>query len=218
MPEPLNQPRIIPWRGFRKLGGRPLRAVILDNDETTGFYIALEFLINSAIQRGLPFEHAVSFIHDQLNTINAFRPGLYEFLRYILYLRQSGSIDAIIMYTNMVPGRCIRGPGPACYPNADILAAVFDRIVGTKFFNLLIVRSGTLKPEKYIDFVLSVYNANKNDMSKIVFFDDRPSYILYKRGPKPPHIYGIDAYTWWRKKRYPSTMRREIEYLNTIYE
>jgi hypothetical protein len=189
---------------------RPLRAVILDNDETTGFYPTLEWMMRWMAERRLGLKDATRALRAHLEETNSFRPGLPQFLRYVHGLRQTGKIDAIIMYTNMIPGTKVAGK-----VNAEMLALVFEDIVGAPFFDTLIIRKGTLRPEKYMDYVLKEYNADPRDMSKIVFFDDRPNYIITRSTPRPPYIYGIKEYTWWSPAK-PS-MAAEIKYLASIY-
>jgi hypothetical protein len=187
-----------------------LRAVILDNDETTGFYPTLEWMMRWMAARRMGLNEAVRTLRGHLEEMNSLRPGLPEFLRYVHGLRQSGKIDAIIMYTNMIPGVKVAGK-----VNAEMLALVFADIVGAPFFDTLIIRRGTLRPEKYMDVVLREYNADPQYMSKIVFFDDRPNAIIARSTPFPPHIYGIKEYTWWSGA--PPSMAKEIKYLKSIY-
>jgi hypothetical protein len=189
---------------------QPLRAVILDNDETTGFYPTLEWMMRWMAARRLTLAEAVPTLRAHLEETNSFRPGLPQFLKYVHGLRRSGKIDAIIMYTNMVPGVKVAG-----HVNAEMLALVMADIVGAPFFDTLIIRNGTLRPEKYMDFVLKEYDADPADMSKIVFFDDRPNAIIVEPTPRPPCIYGIPQYTWW--SRVAPSMSKEIKYLAKIY-
>jgi hypothetical protein len=215
-----REPRIIYRSRLRTVRGAPLKAVILDNDETTGYYAALEFLIRRAKHAQMTFKEAIQFIRVNLEVSHSFRPGLPEFLREILRLRRTGLIDAIIMYTNMIPGETLLDSRGVPRTNAEILASVFDSIVGGKFFDGLIVRSDTTRPEKYMSFVTKMYNADANKMAGLLFFDDRPQYILVaptvKRQDRP-HIYGIREYTWWSAAALPRTMEREIYHLRCMY-
>jgi hypothetical protein len=83
-----------------------LRAVILDNDETTGSY-GIVFAILSVLQKqqGLTSDE-ILLVFDRLAKWmlenQFFRPGLVPFIETLVELRENGSLDAILMYTNQV--------------------------------------------------------------------------------------------------------------------
>lgn len=83
-----------------------LRAVILDNDETTGWY-PLVFGMLSVLQDypNLTNDDIASILErlaDWMLEYKFFRPGIVDFLKTIIELRQENSLDAVIMYTNQV--------------------------------------------------------------------------------------------------------------------
>lgn len=85
---------------------RFLRAVILDNDETTGWY-PLVFGMLSVLQNHPELTNddvatVLERLADWMLEHKFFRPGLVEFLKTLIDLRQEDSLDAIIMYTNQV--------------------------------------------------------------------------------------------------------------------
>jgi hypothetical protein len=83
-----------------------LRAVVLDNDETTGSY-GIVFAVLSVLQKqqGLSSNEILLVLNRLAKWMlekEFFRPGLGPFIETLVELRENGSLDAILMYTNQV--------------------------------------------------------------------------------------------------------------------
>ena len=81
-----------------------LKAVVLDNDETTGSY-GLVFSVLSNIRTiGIVDEGAVRILYQRLAAVlvkrRLFRPHLGPLLQCLTFLRDEGALDSVIMYTN----------------------------------------------------------------------------------------------------------------------
>ena len=85
-----------------------LKAVVLDNDETTGSY-GLVFSVLGNIRvafqaSGLTDEGAVRILYQRLAAVlvkrRLFRPYLGPLLHCLTFLRDEGALDSVIMYTN----------------------------------------------------------------------------------------------------------------------
>jgi hypothetical protein len=166
----------------------PIRAVILDNDETTGSYIIV-FAITSLLQQ-LP-SITMDYVGPLLQRLakwmiihHVFRPGLRQFLTHIVKQREANHIDAVIMYTNQtevqVPGWLHQMPG---YPDLiwsvpNVLAYMMKFLVGQPVFDHILARppgaklmpNGAIK--KTFARVLDLFPGRPRDISKCVFVDD----------------------------------------------
>jgi hypothetical protein len=169
---------------FNKPSG-PLRAVVLDNDETTGVFLALKKLVENSEK-----ENYSEFIHEATELLTrpekgraAFRNGIETFLQKLYELKKQDKIDAVIMYTNMTvsPFLTIQGN---IYTRPQILSDIFDTILKETYgtidkplCDLIIFRQIAFPPQKYIKVIEEIYDIhNKNN--KFVFFDDKPENIL----------------------------------------
>ena len=82
----------------------PLRAVVLDNDETTGSY-GIVFSILGKIRKNHTIENdLLELIYirlaEQMKKYELFRPGLGHLLRTLAFLKDEMMLDTVIMYTN----------------------------------------------------------------------------------------------------------------------
>jgi hypothetical protein len=162
---------------------RGLNAVVLDNDETTGFYTTLLDYVKKHVKnkKDHSFEAVVDEIKDILESTKSLRAGYEEFLLTLMKLKDEGLIDAVIMYTNMGQSASIEIGGKR-YNRPHLLAAVFDKIInkdGKQLFDLLIFRDDNafMKPEKYITVINKIYNVDGR-ANKYLFLDDKPEVIF----------------------------------------
>jgi hypothetical protein len=170
-----------------------LKAVILDNDETTGYYKKLENYIkqyNKSTSLEKTIDEIVEKIKfellEKLNNINSkktsLRPGIEDFLKDLLNLKRTGKIDAIIMYTNMSKNSKIIIDNKV-YSKPYILALIFNKIAEVtpeeSFFDLLIFRDKSYPKTKYIKVIDIIFKV-KNKDNVYLFFDDKPGEIKYK--------------------------------------
>ena len=161
----------------------PLRAVILDNDETTGSYLIVLSIIKTINSFGnidsLYFQYILEKLSFWMLKNSIFRPGLVGFLRTLRDLRKANKIDAIIMYTNQYEtSTSIFTSLPRC------IEYMFMFLVpGFKFDNILTRPSTTViinnvNPKQFRR-VLDLYPDRPSDITQILFFDDLavPLYI-----------------------------------------
>jgi len=161
----------------------PLRAVILDNDETTGSYLIVLSIIKTINSLGNIDIEYFHYILEKLSfwmlKNSIFRPGLVDFLRTLRDLRKANKIDAIVMYTNQYEiNTSIFTSLPRC------IEYMFTFLVpGFKFDNILTRPSTSVTVNnvipKQFKRVLDLYPERPSDISQILFFDDLavPLYI-----------------------------------------
>lgn len=86
-----------------------LIAVVLDNDETTGSYGIVFSLLTHLRKIHTIDDDFTELLYMrlaiQMRKYNLFRPKLGNLLRTLAFLRDEGSIDAVIMYTNQTEER-----------------------------------------------------------------------------------------------------------------
>ena len=161
----------------------PLRAVILDNDETTGSYHIVYSILKSIQKHGTVAPELFCYILERLATWmvkeSIFRPGLIEFLTTLVNLKKAGKIDAIIMYTNQYEtGQTLSASLPRCIQYMFMYLVpgfVFDHIL-TRPENPVILNNTYPKQFKRI---LDLYPYWPSDNTQILFFDDIavPMYV-----------------------------------------
>jgi len=161
----------------------PLRAVILDNDETTGSYLIVLSVIKALNKCGnidsLYFQYILEKLSLWMLKNSIFRPGLVDFLRTLRDLRKANKIDAIIMYTNQYEiDSSLFTSLPRCIEymfNFMVPEFSFDNIL-TRPSNYITVNN--VIPKQFRR-VLDLYPDRPSDISQILFFDDLavPLYI-----------------------------------------
>jgi hypothetical protein len=166
-----------------------LRAIVLDNDETTGSYmIVFAFLRALAINK----EHSYSELSKLFKRLafwmfkyNVFRPGIRRLLRKIRDLKQLKSVDAIIMYTNQQDGdtEIVYTDDPGPYHDfinkpAHTIAYMMETVLEDKLFDHILTRDPEQLPEKDGSFpktfnrIFKLYSNYAKDLSNIIFIDD----------------------------------------------
>jgi hypothetical protein len=169
----------------------PLRAVILDNDETTGSYMIVFAVLTILEHLNLTDVQIQKIIFKKLaywmNTHHCFRPGLSTFLYTLITLRKQGRIDAIIMYTNQSdaspqPTQPSKGPN-FLHSAAHVIAYMMSCLAGEQIFDHVLTRPKlTYKatpPPKFFSRVLELYPTYPADIREMAFIDDlaNPSFI-----------------------------------------
>lgn len=169
---------------FKKSSG-PLRAIVLDNDETTGSFLGLKKLVENSEKEDYSefIKEATELLTKPIKGRSAFRTGIETFLEKLYELKKQDKIDAVIMYTNMTvtPFLTIQGN---IYTRPQILSDIFDEILkqiyGTidkPLCDLIIFRQMAFPPQKYIKVIEEIYDIHDKN-NKFVFFDDKPENIL----------------------------------------
>jgi len=179
-----------------------LRAVILDNDETTGFY-PIVFGVLSVLQDHPELKKdAVLTVLERLAEWmlenHFFRPGIVDFLKTLVSLRQENSLHGIVMYTNQLD----------CTPPAEkekedyipevwspphaiaymmswlVKDFIFDHILTRPLYEPLIPKTGYYA--KQFKRVLDLYPGKRISTKHMLFFDDlaTPKIILADGIPK----------------------------------
>ena len=161
----------------------PLRAVILDNDETTGSYQIVYSILKSLKKQGnidkLLFYHILEKLATWMVKESVFRPGLIAFLKTLVVLKKENKIDVIIMYTNQhEPDTNIVNSLPRC------IQYMFMFLVPGFFFDHMLTRPETTIVinniyTKQFKRVLDLYPRRPFDNTQMIFFDDlaSPLYV-----------------------------------------
>lgn len=205
---------------------QPLRAVILDNDETTGSY-TIVFGILLALQTipNLPMT-TVATILQRLGTWmirnQVFRPGLRYFLKSLLELKRQGKIDTVIMYTNQK-----ESPIPSSYTNQGTdylpllwsvplaIAYMFCYLMGDIVVDVILSRPDTVTYGqnqvilKYWTRIFEMFPDRPHDIRSMIFFDDMacPKYISADGIPR----HAVQEDCWYRVQPYYRSLNdREI--------
>ena len=188
----------------------PLRAVILDNDETTGSYGIL-FAIIATLQQIPVSSTFVEGVLQRLATWmiahHCFRPGLRTLLTVLLTLREKRQIDSIIMYTNQKEQEPELGNPLLLYSVPKCIAymmnyimdrqGVFDHILARPA-NCITEQNGWI--QKNFSRVLALYPERPNDIRDMIFVDDMaiPQLIDVNGIPRsnvlPTCWYRVDPY------------------------
>lgn len=85
---------------------KPIRAVVLDNDDTTGSYGIVFSILTHLRKTDILDEGVIETIlirlGHQMDFYKLFRPGLGHFMKTLAFLKDEDMIDTVIMYTNQV--------------------------------------------------------------------------------------------------------------------
>ena len=169
---------------------KSLRAIILDNDETTGsYYVVFALIFAFQILPKPPDIFEVSTVLERLAlwmlNHNCFRPGLLEFLKHIVKMRNSGHLDGIIMYTNqkdftpqttkdsnsLYPPLLTSPPHCISYMMSYLVQdIVFDHILTRPDHGTPVGQNGCIA--KQFKRVLDLYPEYSHSCKNLLFFDD----------------------------------------------
>ncbi len=190
---------------------KPLRAVILDNDETTGSYyvvFALVFALQSLSKPPYIFEliTLLERLAVWMSAHNCFRPGLIDFLKYIVKMRNENKLDGIIMYTNqkdftppvtdsnsLYPPLLTSPPACISYMMSYLVQdVVFDHILTRPEQGTPVGTNGCLA--KQFKRVLDLYPEYSLSCKHLLFFDDLATQEVIRFDGIPKAQHDMKAY------------------------
>ena len=163
----------------------PLKAVVLDNDETTGSFGILFALITvfrtDPLITNVRFKRILKQLAIWMLTHGVFRPGIQNLLYTITALRRRGLIDKIIMYTNQTENPYSEqylDSAPMC------IAFMFNCISKQTVFDYILAKDGwsplaAVYTPKSFQRILDLFPNRPKDIRGIVFVDDlaSPSHV-----------------------------------------
>ena len=181
--------------GIKKQMSIPLRAVVLDNDETTGSYLLvfgiLITLKHFGYKNNKQLQEILIKLAKWMNLHHCFRPGLVQLLHTLVSLRRNKKIDAIVMYTNQKDGPTdndilVDDLPPLLDSIPEAIAFMMNVMVGESVFDQILTRPNPAGPlvggtwPKSFNRVLKLYPDKPKDIRDIVFVDDLayPAYVL----------------------------------------
>jgi hypothetical protein len=181
----------------------PLRAVILDNDETTGSYLIIFSVLQILRDHEIKTESFIKSILDKLYEWmilhNCFRPGLRNLLETLITLRKNNQIEAIIMYTNQLELQPKEDMPPLLFSAPMCIAYMMSKMVGESVFDHILTRP-TGPIQKSFERILNLYPEYPRDIRDITFVDDlaTPCYITASTIPRNK----IDESSWYKVEPY----------------
>lgn len=192
----------------------PLRAVILDNDETTGSYGIL-FAIVAVLQEIPSLD--MGFVCGILQKLarwmiakNVFRPGLKNLLQTCVGLKKQNLIDVIVMYTNQLeetlPQEIIYKDNIALilWSIPRCITYMMNHLVDANIFDCILTRPPNADNTKWImksfSRVLNMYPLRPNDIRQMVFIDDMAFPLYIDAKDVPPHY--REATSWQPVEAY----------------
>jgi hypothetical protein len=170
----------------------PLRAVILDNDETTGSYMIIYSIITGITTVSAPislenYHLILQRLAHWMVTHNVFRPGIRALLRTIFTLKKAKALDAVVMYTNQT-GEIIIQLEENIYRTSvpNIISYMLEFLNDSSIlFDCILTRDESVKRlpngwyPKNFSRILDFYPNRPRDIRQMVFVDDMslPEYI-----------------------------------------
>ena len=161
---------------------KSLRAVVLDNDETTGAYRLLVCLLSVVVKiQDISLDVFLYFLEqlaEWMEENHLFRTGLRILLETIYRLRQQNRIDAIIMYTNQKES-FIKTQLPMLNSPPQCIAYMLNHLMKKQMFDRILARKTDVVVPKRFERILQEFPGFRNDIRKIVFVDDfaTPTFI-----------------------------------------
>jgi hypothetical protein len=189
----------------------PLRAVVLDNDETTGSY-GLVFSVLTHIRRAsITDENAVRTIYKRLAAVlvkrKLFRPYLGPLLHALTFMRDEGLLDSVIMYTNQteeVPFNPYNAFWKIMYNVPYSISYLMYEAYKTNAFDDILSRPPYLHGiyhaacPKSFSRIFNLDSDRPRDTTHILFVDDNACPQFITAPPKtivdPASYYRISAY------------------------
>lgn len=179
-----------------------MNIVLLDNDECLGYFGTLNGLYTILVghfrnmdwklgdRRRLSLESIFADMSIDLLDLGFARPGLKEFFRTILQLKESGSLNSVIMYTSAARS----SPGVEnymdwismlhhifeTYEQSDADVGIYDYIHSGRSDEdppLISHDGATLKNVGLVIQKLGIQNPIEN-VNYIAFYDDRPNNLV----------------------------------------
>jgi hypothetical protein len=194
--------------------------IVLDNDETTGYYGHLMTYM-SFVARCRLFHTAeqeaeiVETITRIAKMTGVFRPGTEAFLRSIADRKKLGIVSSVVMYTNalaVASAVWYTTTGVVDWPH--FLARVLSCLAGDpSFFDVVLSRPPHLAHVSYpkknfarVTESLAAVGRPVADDERIIFFDDKPGEILG----------ASERFLAWHAPEYKSPLR--LEQINAMFE
>jgi hypothetical protein len=189
----------------------PLRAVVLDNDETTGSY-GLVFSVLTHIRRAsITDENAIRTIYKRLAAVlvkrKLFRPYLGPLLHALTFMRDEGALDSVIMYTNQteeVPFNPYNAFWKIMYNVPYSISYLMYEAYKTNAFDDILSRPPYLHGiyhaacPKSFSRIFNLDSDRPRDTTQILFVDDNACPQFITAPPKtvvdPASYYRISAY------------------------
>ena len=189
----------------------PLRAVVLDNDETTGSY-GLVFSVLTHIRRAsITDENTVRTIYRRLAAVlvkrKLFRPYLGPLLHALTFMRDEGLLDSVIMYTNQteeVPFNPYNAFWKIMYNVPYSISYLMYEAYKTNAFDDILSRPPYLHGiyhaacPKSFSRIFNLDSDRPRDTTQILFVDDNACPQFITAPPKtvvdPASYYLISAY------------------------
>lgn len=151
----------------------PLKAVVLDNDETTGSYGLLFAYLHilgqiKDLQQEV-LEYILQCLANWMIVHTVFRPGLRSLLRCLIALRRQKQIDAIIMYTN-------QHDSGTRFSVPRAIAYMMNYLAGETVFDHILTRpehpeqDGVYRKQFYR--ILDLFPGVPRDIRHVTFIDD----------------------------------------------
>lgn len=206
--EPVVSPIIPPPLQIQK---PPLRAVVLDNDETTGSYGLVFSVLTHIRNAGLTDEAIIRTIYRRLAVVlvkrRLFRPHLGRLLHTLTFMRDESLLDSVIMYTNQteeVPFNPYNAFWKIMYNVPYSISYLMYEAYKTNAFDDILSRPPYLHGihhaacPKSFSRIFNLDTDRPRDTTHILFVDDNACPQFITAPPKtvvdPASYYRISAY------------------------
>jgi hypothetical protein len=194
----------------------PLRAVVLDNDETTGSY-GLLFAYLSILEQ-IPdlqqeiLDYILQRLANWMIVHSVFRPGLRSLLQCCIALRRQKQIDAIIMYTNQQDSATM-------FSVPKAIAYMMNHLAGEKVFDHILTRpehpdqDGVYRKQFFR--ILDLFPGVPRDIRQVTFLDDCavPNFI----GHLGVHPSATEESCWYKVNPYTRPLTQKEVYESILY-
>jgi len=196
--------------------GLPLRAIILDNDEASGYYAILfdfwEFLNKSQLGKRIIFSMVIMFWIEYSGKTLVFRQGLFDFLVKAVEARDAGRLDAIIMYTHQNADFTWQDWSIPAFLSILMGHIVIQKRGRRKLRQPLFNHVLTFPPKEYrvslpggwtqksFSRVLNLYPTKPKDIRGMIFVDDNATPKMVEADSISPDKKTLDS--WERVRAY----------------
>jgi hypothetical protein len=196
--------------------GLPLRAIILDNDEASGYYAILfdfwEFLNKSQLGKRIIFSMVIMFWIEYSGKTLVFRKGLFDFLVKAVEARDAGRLDAIIMYTHQNADFTWQDWSIPAFLSILMGHIVIQKRGRRKLRQPLFNHVLTFPPKEYrvslpggwtqksFSRVLNLYPTKPKDIRGMIFVDDNATPKMVEADSISPDKKTLDS--WERVRAY----------------
>lgn len=168
-----------------------MTVIVLDNDETTGYYTHMltymGFVARCLLLTADQEASIIATIAEIAKTNGVFRPGTEAFLQGIAERKRLGIVSSVVMYTN-----ALANPDMSWYTTSGIvdwphfIARVLSHLAGDPaLFDVVLSRPPHLAHIPYpkknfvrVTDALAAAGRPVGDDERIIFFDDKPGEIM----------------------------------------